>query len=216
MSKIGENIQKIRKKVGKTTADFADIFDCSQRTYQGYERDERSFPHDLILKISQKYNANLDFIYTGEGNIFKGENEDNCYNLPVRGDVETSCGYGVEVYNETQTSSFSVSRKFINDMGINPASSEIIFARGDSMEPTIKQGDSLLVDTSKKEVYDGTLYCINLNGQLYAKRLQKISQNSIAVISDNLKYKIVEIDLTKETDRLEIIGEIKWIGRIAK
>lgn len=217
LSNIGENIRSIRKNLKLTAEYVANILEIPCRTYQGYERNERAFPHDKLLKFAQKYGVSLDFIYTGKGEMFNSGNSDgDCVNIPIRGDVEASCGYGVVVHNESQTAVFNVSRKFLNDIGTSVSTSEIIFARGDSMEPTICHGDNLLVDTSKKDIYDGTLYCINLNGQIYAKRLQKISKDIIGLVPDNTKYEMIKVDISKGIDIFQIVGEIRWIGRIAK
>ena len=143
--------------------------------------------------------------------------KDDCLSLPVRGDVNASMGYGVTVYDEKETGVYHISRKLAADLNINKNSSEIIFASGDSMHPTIQGGDSLLIDRSKTEVHDGRIYCVRIDGQVYAKRLQKIPPATIVVISDNPKYKSFEINLSAELDYdFEIIGEIKWWGRIAR
>ena len=127
-------------------------------------------------------------------------------------------GHGITVYDETQTGVYEISQKLANDIGIVSGKTQMIFASGDSMYPTIEGGDSLLIDTSKKEVYDGRIYCVRIDGQLYAKRLQKIPPNTIKVISDNeKKYDAFYIDFSKSIDfDFEVIGEIRWWGRVAR
>ncbi len=175
-----------------------------------------------IKKLEEYFNVNLiRFLdpYEAYNNSysFDEETSDDCVSLPVRGDVNASMGYGVTIYEENQTGVYHISKKLANDLNINRNSSEIIFASGDSMYPTIQGGDSLLIDRSKKEVYDGKIYCVRIDGQVYAKRLQKIPPSTIVVISDNPKYKSFEINLSTELDYdFEIIGEIKWWGRIAR
>lgn len=143
--------------------------------------------------------------------------DDDCLSIPVRGDVTASMGYGVTIYDEKQTGIYQISSKLANDLGINPQKTEMIFASGDSMLPTIEGGDSLLVDLNRKEVYDGRIYCVRIEGQLYAKRLQKIPPTKIIVISDNQKYQSFEIDFSKQIDfDFEIIGEVRWWGRVAR
>lgn len=143
--------------------------------------------------------------------------DDDCLSIPVRGDVTASMGYGVTIYDEKQTGIYQISSKLANDLGINPQKTEMIFASGDSMLPTIVGGDSLLVDLNRKEVYDGRIYCVRIEGQLYAKRLQKIPPTKIIVISDNQKYQSFEIDFSKQIDfDFEIIGEVRWWGRVAR
>ena len=136
----------------------------------------------------------------------------------MRGDVYASMGSGITVYNEEQTGVYKISRELARDIGVSLSNTQMIFASGDSMTPTIEGGDSLLIDLSKREVYDGRIYCVRIEGQLYAKRLQKIPPYQIKVISDNKeKYDPFYVDFSKNIDYdFEVIGEIRWWGRVAR
>lgn len=146
------------------------------------------------------------------------ENDEDFIDIPVRGDVYASMGSGITVYNEDQTGVYKISRELARDIGVSLNNTQMIFASGDSMTPTIEGGDSLLIDLSKKEVYDGRIYCVRIEGQLYAKRLQKIPPHQIKVISDNKeKYDPFYVDFSKNIDYdFEVIGEIRWWGRVAR
>lgn len=150
-------------------------------------------------------------------NFTKVNNED-CVDIPVRGNLSASLGQGIEIVDETQTGVYSVSRKLMKDVGANPHDTDFIPCEGDSMHPTIEGGALLMVDRSKKEVFDGKIYCVRLNGNLIAKRLQFIPPNSVKVISDNKeKYDPFYVDLSKTLDYdFEIIGEVKWYGTIVR
>lgn len=219
MYNIGENLKSAREKLRISAIALSERFNIPYRTYISYERNERNIPHDKLAQIVQSYNLNLDYIYYGVGAIFKNSDEitGTTYQLPVRGDVEASMGYGVTVYNEDITSTYSISKKFADDLGINPKKSEIIFARGDSMETTIFGGDSVLIDQSKTTIHDGVIYCIRLDGEPLIKRLQRLAPNKIGIISDNPKYAMREVMLDENNlDGFGIIGEVRWWGRIAK
>ena len=139
----------------------------------------------------------------------------NTVSIPVLGDVEASMGYGVTVYNENQTAIYNISKQLARDLGISEQYTKMIFARGNSMLPTIQGGDSLLVDMSKVEVYDGKIYCIRKEGQIYAKRLQKLSATQLKIISDNKDYEPIIIDFKKDIDTdFAILGEVRWAGRV--
>lgn len=142
----------------------------------------------------------------------------DCTTIPVRGDVHASMGCGITIYNESKTAEYSISNKLASDIGVNLKNTEMIFASGDSMEPTIMGGDSLLVDKSKTEIYDGRIYCVRIDGQLYAKRLQKLPPNKVKVVSDNeQKYDPFYVDFSKDINfDFAVIGEIRWWGRVAK
>ena len=177
----------------------------------------KTLSQDIALEISKIYNVEFMWLLTGEGNIFKTQMLQATYQIPIRGEVEASCGYGVTVYEENVTSTYSISKKFADDLGINPKSSEIIFARGDSMEPTIQGGDSILLDLSKTIIHDGVIYCVRLDGEPLIKRLQRLAPDRIGIISDNPKYKMREVVLNEyNTDDFQVIGEVRWWGRIAK
>lgn len=145
------------------------------------------------------------------------QNED-CVDIPVRGNLSASLGQGIEIVDETQTGVYSVSRKLMRDVGANPKDTDFVPCEGDSMYPTIEGGALLMVDRSKKEVFDGKIYCVRLNGNLIAKRLQFIPPNSVKVISDNKeKYDPFYVDLSKVLEYdFEIIGEVKWYGTIVR
>lgn len=166
-----------------------------------------------VRKIENHFNVNLTGCNQNVDNL-----DNDFIDIPVRGEVYASMGSGITVYNEEQTGTYKISRELARDIGVSLSNTQMIFASGDSMMPTIEGGDSLLIDLSKKEVYDGRIYCVKIDGQLYAKRLQKIPPYKIKVISDNKeKYDPFYIDFSKEIDfDFEVIGEIRWWGRVAR
>lgn len=223
---IGNRLKDFRISQNLSQAQLAKILKISAKAYWNYENGERDIPSDILTNLVRLYRINLNWIFGESENMFfdkdniydigtKIQNE-SFYNIPVRGEVSASCGYGIEVIEETQTATFAMSSKFIRDIGINPKYSELIFARGDSMEPTIFGGDSLLIDLSRKSIYEGSIFCIRLNGQIYSKRLQQLSNSVLNIISDNPKYENRKIDLKDESIDFEIIGEVCWWGRVAK
>ncbi len=166
------------------------------------------FKPDEIKKIEKAFNVNLNNNFINSTFV----------QIPVLGNVTASMGYGIAIYDEKQTGIYEISSQLAKDIGIVSGKTQMIFASGDSMYPTIEGGDSLLIDTSKKEIYDGRIYCVRIDGQLYAKRLQNIPPNTIKVISDNeKKYDAFYIDFSKSIDfDFEVIGEIRWWGRVAR
>ncbi len=103
------------------------------------------------------------------------------------------------------------------NVGIDSSNAKIITAYGDSMHPTIEHGDNLLVDTSKKEVCDGKIYCVQINKQLQPKRLQIIPPDKIKVISDNKdKYDSFYIDDMSKKEDFSIVGEVCWWARTSR
>ncbi len=204
-----EVINRLQNLIGykPKQSELCEITGVKQSTMSQRSKDNSDFKNEEIEKLSKFYGVNL---FTN-----KSENNQDCINISVRGDVEASMGYGVAVYNESKTATYAISRQLAKDLGINISESQIIFGRGNSMEPTIQGGDALLVDLSRKEINDGRIYCIRHDGELKAKRLQKLSKAKVKIISDNKDYDPIIIDFAQDLSiDFEVIGEIRWCGRI--
>jgi len=200
-----EFIELILSNTKDNQTDIAEKIGCQKSFVSQIKNGTAKLPktkREILEKLYQNLLMNID---------------DSCFNIVVRSDVSASMGYGVTIYNESQTGTYQISKKLASDLGIIPDKTEMIFASGDSMLPTIEGGDSLLVDLNRKEIYDGRIYCVRIDGQLYAKRLQKIPPSKVIVISDNQKYQSFEIDFSKQIDfDFEVIGEVRWWGRVAR
>lgn len=206
---IEELTGKLRRKVSYT--DIAIALDVT-RQYANQIKDK-----ELSCEQLERLDKHFDVNLASANTLPKIQNTEDCISIPVLGEVSASMGYGVTVYNEVQTAIYSISRQLAKDLGVSTSQTEMIFAQGDSMMPTIEGGDSLLVDHARKEIYDGKIYCVRIDGQLYAKRLQKIPQDTVVIVSDNPKYRSFEIDLRRCPDYdFEVIGEIRWWGRVAR
>ena len=79
------------------------------------------------------------------------------------------------------------------------------------MDPTITDGDFVLIDRSQKEVVVGNIYALRIENAVMVNRLQPMGDRRIKVMSDNKLYESYELDFG--TGDIEIIGQIIWIGR---
>lgn len=70
----------------------------------------------------------------------------------------------------------------------------IIDGDGDSMEGTFRDGDALLVDRGITEIRTDAIYVFTLDGELFIKRLQRLTGGSLRMISDNPVYPALMID----------------------
>lgn len=83
---------------------------------------------------------------------------------------------------------------FFQNMHVNPDRCRRAKVHGDSMEPFIYDGDTILFEEflSKEpranHIYDGDIYVITLNGDYRVKRLAKC-QGGLIVYSDNPRFK---------------------------
>ena len=87
----------------------------------------------------------------------------------------------------------------------------IVVAEGDSMLPTIKSGDMVMIDRSQTQARFDGLYVFVYDDELFIKRLQKIPRG-FSVISDNPTYRTFDV-LDEEIERLRIVGKVVSIGK---
>ena len=84
---------------------------------------------------------------------------------------------------------------------------------GDSMEPTLRQGDVVLVDRAKAHVPDDGLYVLRVDGAMLVKRLNKLPGRRVGVTSDNEVYPSFEFDLASPPEDMAVLGRVVWFGR---
>ena len=103
-------------------------------------------------------------------------------------------------------------KKWVDYKGLDKSQLAVVFAKGDSMEPTIHNNNTILVDLSDKKLSEGLIYVVRLGEELYAKRLQQYLDGSVRLISDNKEYVDQHVQ-PHELEQLEIIGKVIWIGK---
>lgn len=82
---------------------------------------------------------------------------------------------------------------------------------GDSMFPTLSEGDTVLIDKSDIEVVDGKIYVVAYGDDLKVKRLQR-TPRGIVLRSDNRDYADVQIQ-GDELDSFVVHGRVRWCGK---
>lgn len=98
----------------------------------------------------------------------------------------------------------------LRDLGAGRRSAlSIIRVAGDSMEPTLRDGDDILVDRGATEIRAGCIYVLRLDDLLMVKRLFR-DERGLVVRSDNPAHaEIAGFDPAT----LRVIGRVLWCGR---
>lgn len=100
-------------------------------------------------------------------------------------------------------------------MGLKEKNLKAIYAIGNSMDPTLADGDALLLDESQTEPQSGRIYALlRPDGELIIKRLVRTLTNGWIIRSDNTdkRHYPDEIATDSEVGHLSIVGRIVWHG----
>ncbi|NRA88115.1 MAG: helix-turn-helix transcriptional regulator [Rhizobiales bacterium] len=165
-----------------------------------------------LMAIASTCGVSTDWlIYGQEGHKSVTINDD--FALVPQLNIEASAGLGFENgQHEVVENHIAFKKEWLKRHDINPAFASAITVTGDSMDPTIRNGDTLLIDTSIKEIRDNGIYIVVVNGMTMVKRVHIKLNRSITLISDNLNYPDEEI-IFDETHQLHIAGRVMWFGR---
>ena len=129
---------------------------------------------------------------------------DSIVQIPVRTEVELSCGTGTNANADFVSDTIGLDINFIRSFGGNPKTVSVVFARGDSMADRIESGDALIVDESKTYINNGKVYAFVYDSELFCKQLKKTA-DGITAISFNKDYEPFEIDKTKQ---FAVVGQV--------
>ena len=81
------------------------------------------------------------------------------------------------------------------------------YVRGDSMEPTLFDGDRIIFDDLGYDGQDG-IYAILYNGAGFVKRLQR-GNGVLRIISDNKLY--APMEEPGQSENFRIIGKVRYV-----
>lgn len=128
--------------------------------------------------------------------------------------VRLSAGAGSALAEENVIGYVFFARQWLRE-ALGSADSKglaIVGVIGNSMEPTIRQGDDVMVDTAVTRYFDNAIYAFVSDDLLVVKRLHR-EGDGLSVISDNPAYAPQTLSRA-DAEQLQIIGRVRWVGRL--
>lgn len=168
----------------------------------------------------------IEWLATGEGPMqpggkadhlepaggLPGDDLDFCY-VPVY-DAAASAGHGAVIDQEQVSRVIGFRQDWLrSEFQASPQDLFLIHVAGESMEPTLRPGEIILVDKRMTHVASDGIYLVRLDDSVLVKRLQKLPKGVIRVTCDNAAYQSFTISPTDPPDDFAILGRIIWAGR---
>lgn len=133
--------------------------------------------------------------------------------LVPRYDVAASMGNGAVIHSEQIVDHLAFRAEWVRtELGTSPKSLILISAIGDSMDPSLRAGDLLLIDRGVESVKQDAIYAIAQDGELRIKRIQRLFDGSLIIKSDNPQYGPENLTV-EQAERMRIVGRVVWSGR---
>lgn len=79
---------------------------------------------------------------------------------------------------------------------------------GDSMEPDVWNGDTVLIDESQREIIAGAMFAVGIENEVFVKYLLRVP-GKLILQSRNERYAPIEVDMNGD-----IVGTVRVIGRV--
>lgn len=134
--------------------------------------------------------------------------------VPEMADVRLAAGDGIENLAEDETGTVQFRRSFLRSVGAGAGKARVVYAKGDSMEPIIRDGAALLVvpneNVTLHDVAAGGVYAINYDGKMIVKTVtrDRLTKRWVAR-SFNPGYP--DIPLENGTP-IRVLGQVVWAG----
>ena len=135
--------------------------------------------------------------------------------IPYFKDFGFACGSGsIGEALKNETRKLRMSKSTLRSLSIQKDNAISARAYGDSMNPTIKDGDTIHIDLGRKTIKDGKIFAICHGELFFAKRLYNLPLGGVRLVSDN-SAEFPEVQLTAQEiidQKFEVLG---WIWQIA-
>jgi phage repressor protein C with HTH and peptisase S24 domain len=227
MSTLGERLRQVRGALSREVA--AERLCVHPGTLQKYEADKRVPDAIFVLNFCNTFNIDEHWLLRGEGPTDKpkllnesavrdvhsrflgAEGETQHLGLVPVPFYEARAGAGaVQIsWDEQPTKRVFLPNEIFRARGLRPDCAGLMLGSGSSMEPTISDGDLLMVDLSDQSRSDG-IFVVGRDGGVLVKRLQWRSDRSLVMISDNKSFE-PELLPRDDADDLRLIGRVRMV-----
>lgn len=213
MDKIifGEKLRAFRKAQGITLQVFADKLNTSNGYLSAVERGQKKPGADLIFALKREYGFQIE---DGPTPSERTESSDKDYiHIPLY-DVRAAAGDGSYVDTEDKKDLLIFRRWFIEEELRGKAENfSLIFVDGESMIPTLRPGEIIMVDHRDRAFQRDGVYIIQMDGTLIVKTVRNLPDNQAEIISDNPAYGKFSINKKEPPPDFRVVGRVVWTGK---
>lgn len=163
--------------------------------------------------VSQALHVNLLWLVTGKGAVDGDRPLSNeAFVALEKLDLKASCGTGSPVaLPDAGIELLSVGRSWFETQFPRylPENIKIVTAEGDSMSPMIEDGDLVFLDVREASCDRDGVYFLMMDDLFFIKRVQRTFGGRLILISENPKYRDIEISPDSQVT-------FKVFGRVIK
>lgn len=205
-------------KVGSANA-LAKQAGLSQSGFQRYLAGGQP-TRKVLIALAQAAHVDLHWLLTGEGNDQGVQNQFSVdesilslTRLPLyKEQKEAAANPALEdlPLKPDTVAGLGFCRFWLSKHGMDATHMAGLYMTGNSMEPTITNGDTVLINITQRDIIDGDLYAVRSHDSVLIKRVQNSLDGHLHLISDNPIFKSVIVD----RNEIDILGRVVWRGSL--
>ncbi|PNH94067.1 XRE family transcriptional regulator [Vibrio diazotrophicus] len=215
MNSLADRLKASMTRAGKTQSDVANAVGISQAAVQKITSG-KSKTSSKIKEIADFLGVNRMWLEFGEQadqvmggfDVWSGdESSSDDVDVPFLKETELAAGNGLVPNQDYNGFKLKFARSTLRRLGVDPSNAVCVSVKGDSMEPVLKDGSTVGVDTGRKNIVDGKMYAVSIRGLLKIKVLVQLSSNTVRVKSYNSsEYPDEDVDI----EDIEVEGWVFW------
>jgi phage repressor protein C with HTH and peptisase S24 domain len=200
-----------RTRLGLAPAELAKAMDVSSETVRLWEKGERTINAQNLAKAF-RLGFDIKYVLAGLKEMREGsKSSERSVLIPLR-DVYASSGPGCEAVDEAIIRHLTFDPFFVESWGIPPERVEAVINRGDSNEPTIRDGAIVLIDRGDRKLREKPMFAFRTPDGVRLKRFQKLMDGSARLVSDNQALYAPEVISPADFEQLRVVGRAFWTG----
>lgn len=217
---FGTRLRFLWKRSNLTADQLREALGVSLTTFNAWIAGRSSPGLENLVRIEGVTGFSVEWLATGRPPmilgtaIVAGSGLAEGFVFVPRYDVRAGAGTGQPVESEQLKGFLAFREDWVRSrLRRNPANLVVFEAYGDSMQPTIADGDIMLVDTSEERVRGPAIYVVLAGNEAIVKRVELKIDGSLVVMSDNPSYKpmVLQGDQVAE---LRVLGKVVWTGGV--
>lgn len=210
-----DRLREERDRLHLNQTEFSKMAGVSKNTQSAYESGSSPITLAYLDRIAA-VGVDVEYVVLGRkpGSslaLAAGEAaDDGLISVPMHNLAVSAGGGAIAIEAFDVVGYWPFPAKDLREMATRPDQLHLLPVKGDSMSPTLNDGDWIMVDGSRRDWVDG-LHVARFYEDLFVKRVQ-FEGRSIRLVSDNAGYRTIEIERTNEADvsAFEIIGRVIW------
>jgi phage repressor protein C with HTH and peptisase S24 domain len=195
------------KKRGLTQAALAEKAGLAQNYISQIHTGARPGSVDVLQKIAAALNLSLPEFFACRDE----SRPDLVFIERLKARPRAGTG-GLETDPDTE-GYYSFHSDFIARKRGDENSMKLFEVAGDSMNPTLADGDLILVNLREKDVRSGCVYLLRMEDELMVKRLENRPGGVLLIRSDNPDYEDLPVRKNSGDADVEVLGRMVWSCR---